>query len=384
MVYTTRDSPYGHLWTSSGGSTAPDVLSCAANWINGSGLAAGGDACGINGGGVAYDSVAHTSTSLPGAGMYVNEAGQITGTVAWGCGFVWTQNASTYWAAGPTVLSDFAAVLSISQNGKYAVGYDTSLANGLLYDAGVQAVTKTIPGEARAVNNHGWVGGDTDAGGSYFSGTAWLWDGSTVHDLNAELSIPGYTICAVWGINDANQVLVWGKSAANYDVIESFLLTPALAGDANLDGTVNINDLSKVLTNYDKTGMAWADGDFNGDGTVNINDLSNVLTNYDRSLGASAAGIVRRARAEHAGSAWRGGDRPLVPCVAETPAGDVLTQRIVLPSSLGQSSGDGRRGLPRCAPPCLLSPKGRGLFCQRVILCHETPFHGQGGQSHFC
>ena len=27
-----------------------------------------------------------------------------------------------------------------------------------------------------------------------------------------------------------------------------------MPGDANGDGTVNINDLSKVLTNYDKTG----------------------------------------------------------------------------------------------------------------------------------
>ena len=54
---------------------------------------------------------------------------------------------------------------------------------------------------------------------------------------------------------------------------------------------MDINDLSKVLTNYDKTGMQWADGDFNGDGTVDISDLSNVLTNYDKTAGASAAGI---------------------------------------------------------------------------------------------
>ena len=52
---------------------------------------------------------------------------------------------------------------------------------------------------------------------------------------------------------------------------------------------MDINDLSKVLTNYDKTGMTWAQGDFNGDGTVDINDLSNVLTNYDKTVG-----VVRR------------------------------------------------------------------------------------------
>jgi hypothetical protein len=54
---------------------------------------------------------------------------------------------------------------------------------------------------------------------------------------------------------------------------------------------VDISDLSKVLTNYDKSGLTWADGDFNNDTNVDISDLSNALTNYDKSLGASAAGI---------------------------------------------------------------------------------------------
>jgi streptogramin lyase len=63
---------------------------------------------------------------------------------------------------------------------------------------------------------------------------------------------------------------------------------PAIAGDANGDGKVDINDLSVVLTNYDRSGINWAQGDFNGDGTVNISDLSNVLTNYDKTAGATA------------------------------------------------------------------------------------------------
>ena len=48
-----------------------------------------------------------------------------------------------------------------------------------------------------------------------------------------------------------------------------------------------------MLTNYDKsTGMNWSSGDFNGDGKVDINDLSVVLTNYDKSIGSSAAGMA--------------------------------------------------------------------------------------------
>jgi hypothetical protein len=72
----------------------------------------------------------------------------------------------------------------------------------------------------------------------------------------------------------------------------AMILKHALAGDANMDGTVNINDLSKVLTNYDKSGMTWSEGDFSGDGIVNITDLSKVLTNYDKSVSSSAVGIT--------------------------------------------------------------------------------------------
>jgi hypothetical protein len=61
-----------------------------------------------------------------------------------------------------------------------------------------------------------------------------------------------------------------------------------LPGDANGDGTVDIADLSALLSNYDKTGMGWSQGDFDGNGAVDIQDLSNVLTNYDKTASASA------------------------------------------------------------------------------------------------
>jgi hypothetical protein len=76
-----------------------------------------------------------------------------------------------------------------------------------------------------------------------------------------------------------------------FTYMPSLVLATTLPGDANLDSTVNINDLSKVLTNYDRTGMIWTDGDFDGNGTVNINDLSKVLTNYDKTAGAAGAGV---------------------------------------------------------------------------------------------
>ena len=93
-------------------------------------------------------------------------------------------------------------------------------------------------------------------------------------------------------INNAGQIVVQGTVNGGYDE-HTWLFTPALPGDANGDGKVDINDLSRVLTNYDQsTGMSWSTGDFNGDGKVDINDLSVVLTNYDKTSGSSAAGIA--------------------------------------------------------------------------------------------
>ena len=62
-----------------------------------------------------------------------------------------------------------------------------------------------------------------------------------------------------------------------------------LPGDANMDGTVNGADLNIVLSNFNETGMTWAQGDFTGDGTVNGADLNIVLSNFNQTLGVGAA-----------------------------------------------------------------------------------------------
>ena len=67
-------------------------------------------------------------------------------------------------------------------------------------------------------------------------------------------------------------------------------------GDANHDGTVDINDLTIVLAHYGTSGsplnVTNSEGDFNGDGKVDINDLTIVLAHYNQTIGASAAGIA--------------------------------------------------------------------------------------------
>ena len=61
-----------------------------------------------------------------------------------------------------------------------------------------------------------------------------------------------------------------------------------MPGDANLDGRVDINDLTVVLANYNQTGMVWSNGEFTGSGTVDINDLTIVLANYNQTFGAAS------------------------------------------------------------------------------------------------
>ena len=69
----------------------------------------------------------------------------------------------------------------------------------------------------------------------------------------------------------------------------SVVLATTLPGDANLDGRVDINDLTIVLSNFGTTGMTWSQGDFNDDVKVDINDLTTVLSHFGQSVGSSAA-----------------------------------------------------------------------------------------------
>jgi hypothetical protein len=69
--------------------------------------------------------------------------------------------------------------------------------------------------------------------------------------------------------------------------------TPALAADVNLDGRVDVNDLTIVLSHFGETGCVWSQGCIDGDptGRVDVNDLTIVLANFGTSIGSSVGGI---------------------------------------------------------------------------------------------
>jgi hypothetical protein len=56
------------------------------------------------------------------------------------------------------------------------------------------------------------------------------------------------------------------------------------AGDGNLDGVTNINDLGLISQFYLQTNKQWFQGDYNYDGVVNISDLGIVSQNYNGAL----------------------------------------------------------------------------------------------------
>jgi hypothetical protein len=62
-----------------------------------------------------------------------------------------------------------------------------------------------------------------------------------------------------------------------------------LLGDANLDGTVDVNDLNVVGLSWRQELALWSAGDFNADGTVNGGDLNGIGLNWLDSIPSAAS-----------------------------------------------------------------------------------------------
>jgi hypothetical protein len=85
-------------------------------------------------------------------------------------------------------------------------------------------------------------------------------------------------------------IFIIAFSLIGYLIFRSFALNPNLPGDLNNDNTVNITDMSILLSNY---GTSNSTADINSDGTVNILDLSILLSNYGKSVTAFTTNITQ-------------------------------------------------------------------------------------------
>jgi hypothetical protein len=91
----------------------------------------------------------------------------------------------------------------------------------------------------------------------------------------------------VWATAPISTLEFDARDDPAYFYLDDVFVTPALPGDANADGKVDVNDLTIVLTGYGTSGTIWNQGDFNNDTMVDVNDLTIVLTNYGTTSSAS-------------------------------------------------------------------------------------------------
>jgi len=168
---------------------------------------------------------------------------------------------------------------------------DLGLPSGFQY-AQANGVNKfdVVVGNAENYNGDGLNHAYIWTNGSFLPGIP-----AGAQDLNtlaASLLPSGWELQSATGINDANQIVGNARIDSDYNSHAFILTLPLpLPGDANLDGKVDINDLTKVLTNYNQNG-SWSLGDFNGDGKVDINDLTIVLAHYNQTAGSSVGGMA--------------------------------------------------------------------------------------------
>ena len=62
-----------------------------------------------------------------------------------------------------------------------------------------------------------------------------------------------------------------------------------LAGDANRDAAVNLQDFNTLAANFGQSNRTFSQGDFNYDGTVNLQDFNLLASRFGASVGPAAA-----------------------------------------------------------------------------------------------
>jgi hypothetical protein len=109
---------------------------------------------------------------------------------------------------------------------------------------------------------------------SGFNGGAWT--GTGIDSSIAAAGSAGRTLSV--GYADGNTDA--GTAASANQIVVKYVL----AGDTNLDGLVNFNDLVTVVQNFNKGGTDWAHGNFLYGASTNFNDLVAVVQNFNKIL----------------------------------------------------------------------------------------------------
>jgi len=309
------------LWSGGAGNWAD------ASWDNGSGNVSpsGGEAVVLTSGSVTVgDSRTASSVTLGGGDLSVDGAGQL-------------QVAGQVYVGQTSGLNVNGTLNLTSGDVFVAAGYpDGSTAGGTVSGSGTIQGSATQAGTVAPGNSIGtltFTGDVTFGSGSVYEVelTGNDTDGTTANDLLAvtgtlDLSVTGERMTLDWlpgadatsmfggdyvvatagtlvGEFDPNDV---GGGNIGDDYIQNVsyagdevtvTLYDQLPGDANLDGSVSLIDLSALGAHWLETGADWFEGDFNFDGQVSLVDLSVLGSYWLDTVGGGGGGMTLPANA---------------------------------------------------------------------------------------
>ena len=252
-VRITLNPPRRAIWTGIGGTTWSTAAGLN-NWQNSGGTAidySNGDdvtfddtaigvtadisAADVAPAGVAFDNTAKNFTVLGSKGI----AG-IAGVTKQGSGKVTLNSVNTY--GGPTTVQAGTLQLGISAQSPVLTGGGADIQYGkIVLD---------------------YTGGSTPAAAVQTALTASHASGFASGQIKSTTA-------------DTTYGLGWVDDAGT----SQLTIARTMYGDADLDGSVGLADLTKVQANWGATGKVWSQGDFNYDGAVDLADLTKVQAN---------------------------------------------------------------------------------------------------------
>jgi hypothetical protein len=113
-----------------------------------------------------------------------------------------------------------------------------------------------------------------------------LWNGMAIHSSTAAASAvnDGLGMARASELFGGGGGVVQGINLAADDII----IAHVLSGDANLDGTVNLQDFNRLAANFGQFGTTWAEGNFNYDNVTNLLDFNALAGNFGNSAAPDA------------------------------------------------------------------------------------------------
>lgn len=241
-----------------------DTPTSAAHDINNSGQITGYSHAYVEG-----QNRSHAFIKNPGDDMQdLGTLGGLSGT----CGFAINDNSQV---AGKSTLA--------TEDGGYTQAFLWSESTGMIPIGTLGTGTTS---EASGINDNGdVVGKSTTVGGS--TTRAFLYTDGDIYNLDNRIDPSlGWTLSKATDINENGQICGYGSNGTSSKA--SFILTEALPGDADLDGTVDLADLTQLLTFYNQSVTddvnGWMKGDFDGNSEVELADLTNLLTFYNQGV----------------------------------------------------------------------------------------------------